>query len=342
MAVLMRIIFQACFLLCLGAATSLSALPATTNLGIRDTFFTLNGQDTFLYGISYYGGLGAPEEFLQKDFADMQRYRFNWLRVWATWSSGSNDVSAVDAEGSPREPFLSRLKHLVAECDRRGLAVDITLSRGKGLTGPARLQTFAAHQQAVETLVLALKPWRNWYLDLSNERNIRDARFTSIEDLARLRALVRKLDPARLVTASDGGDISLDDLHTYLRDAELDFVCQHRPRDPVSPAQTASKTAQYLEWMKIVGRVVPLHYQEPFRRGYAKWQPKAPDFITDARTAYSSGAAGWCFHNGEERGDPNGPKRCFDLRDKRLFDQLDAEEFKALENIRALRASGNF
>ena len=41
-----------------------------TELGINGTQFTLNGTPTFLYGISYYGALGAPEEFIRRDLDD--------------------------------------------------------------------------------------------------------------------------------------------------------------------------------------------------------------------------------------------------------------------------------
>jgi beta-galactosidase GanA len=79
-------------------------------LGVRDTRFTVNGEPTFLLGMSYYGGLGAPEEFVRRDLDDLKRHGFNWVRVWATWGAFDRDVSAVDAEGRPREPFLGRLK----------------------------------------------------------------------------------------------------------------------------------------------------------------------------------------------------------------------------------------
>ena len=59
----------------------------------------------------------------------MKKYGINWVRVWVTWSSGGQDVSAVDAEGSPREPYWTKLKWLVAECDRAGVVVDLTISR---------------------------------------------------------------------------------------------------------------------------------------------------------------------------------------------------------------------
>jgi hypothetical protein len=305
---------------------------AATELGVQGTQFTLNGTPTFLLGISDYGALGASDEFIRQDLDDMQRYGFNWIRVWATWAAFGNDVSAVDGDGKAREPFLSKLKSLIAQCDKRGMVVDVTLSRGNGVTGKLRLQTLEAHKRAVETLVTALKEYRNWYLDLSNERNIRDQRFSNFEDLKQLRDAAKRLDPQRLITASHAGDVSRDELRDYLLNVRVDFISLHRPRNAESPKQTEAKSRQYLAEMKDVGRVVPLHYQEPFRRGFGKWQPKAEDFITDLRGAKSGGAAGWCFHNGAERDKSDGtPRRSFDLREKRLFEQLDEEEMKTIE-----------
>ena len=299
-----------------------------TRLGIQGTRFTLNDRPAFLLGISFYGALGASEDAIRQDLDEMKRRGFNWIRVWATWRALDNDVSAVDAEGNAREPFLGKLRRLVEECDRRGMVVDVTLSRGNGVTGPPRLQSLAAHRRAVESLVTALKPWANWYLDLSNERNIRDRRYTDYADLRELRAAVRRLDPQRLVTASHAGDISREDLGEYLRTVGVDFLAPHRPRHAGSPRQTEEKTRELLGWTRELGREVPVHCQEPFRRGFSpRWQPTAEDFATDLRQALSGGAAGWCFHNGDQRDRPAGqPRRSFDLRQKRLFEQLDDEE----------------
>ncbi|MBL7154843.1 MAG: hypothetical protein ISS79_14095 [Phycisphaerae bacterium] len=87
-----------------------------------------------------------------------------------------------------------------------------------------------------------------------------------------------------------------------------------------------------------MGTVVPLHYQEPFRRGFTKgWEPTVEDFVTDARGAVGSGAAGWCMHNGDQRDAPDGkPRRSFDMREQRLFDQLDDVEKEALERLSAI------
>jgi hypothetical protein len=314
---------------------------AATVLRIKDTRFSLNGRPTFLLGISYYGALGSSEAALKQDLDEMQRHGFNWLRLWATWYAFEHDVSAVDGEGNPRPQYLERLKSLVADCDRRGMVVDVTFSRGNGVTGPQRLQSLAAHRRAVETVIGALRPHRNWYLDLSNERNIRDARHTSDEDLKVLRDVVRKLDPERLVTASHAGDIDDGDLRDYLQQVRVDFISPHRPRDVESPGQTAAKSREYLAAMKALGRVVPLHCQEPFRRGFGGWEPTADDFLTDLRSAIAGGAAGWCFHNGDERDQKDGrPRRSCDLREGRLFDQLDAEEMKVVAGVRRVLETG--
>lgn len=315
----------ACLLCCL---VSPGPVQGATHLGVEGTRFTLNGVPTFLLGISYYGALGAPAGFVRRDLDDMKRHGFNWIRVWATWAAFTNDVSAVDAEGHAREPYMAKLAALVADCDRRGMVVDVTLSRGNGITGPGRLATTASHQRAVETLVTGLKEYRNWYLDLGNERNIQDQRFVSFAELRQLRDAAKRLDPGRLITASHaGGELSREDVARYLTEVRLDLLAPHRPRERGSPAQTEAVTHASLGWIRELGREVPWHYQEPFRRAYGSWQPAAGDFATDLAGARAGGAAGWCFHNGDARGRPgNEPRRSFDLRERRLFEQFDEEE----------------
>lgn len=307
-----------------------------TVLGIDGARFTINGRPEFLLGASYYGGLGASDEIRRADFDKLQECGFNWVRVWATWAAFGGDLSAVEpTTGEPRQPYLQTLQKLVADCDHRGMIVDVSLSRGKSEAAPARLPTHESHCRAVRTLVEALKPYRNWYLDLSNERNIGDSRHTSIAELRALREIVRELDPGRLVTASQGGDIGEDELRDYLKDVGVDFITPHRPRNAGSPAETGAKTRDYLAAMRDLGRVVPVHFQEPFRRGYdAGWQPSADDFWTDLAQAREGGAAGWCFHNGDQRGVKGSrPRRSFDLREQPLFEQLDAEERRVIARL---------
>jgi hypothetical protein len=314
-----------------GAESAESKQPeARTSLGIAEGKFTLNAQPAFLLGISYYGGLGAPVEFIRRDLDDLQGHGFNWVRIWATWNAFDQDLSAVDRRGGPREPFLGRLEAFILECDRRKLIVDVTLTRGA-----KTLPDFEAHKRAVETLVNALKARSNWYLDLANEHDVRDGRYVPPQELKILRESVRRLDTSRLVTASSGGhDLNEQEVREALLTIGLDFLSPHRPRAPGSPSHTEEKTRACLDWMRSLGRVAPVHYQEPFRRGYAAWQPAAADFLVDLRGAVAGGAAGWCFHNGAQRGAPDAqPRRSFDLTSKRLFDQLDDAEREVVSQV---------
>ena len=279
--------------------------------------------------------------FVEQDLDDLQRYGFNWLRVWATWGAFREDVSAVDIHGGARKPYLARLQRLIAECDRRGLVVDVTLTRGRvtsEIGDGGRLPDLAAHQQAVETLVKSLSSHRNWYLDLANERDVRDDRHVNTSELKQLRRLVRQLDPARLVTASFGGhDLSQEDVREALQEIGLDFLAVHRPRDADSPSQTEARTRECLAMMREAGRVAPVHHQEPFRRGYGDWEPTAEDFLTDLRGAYAGGAAGWCLHNGQQKNTADHqPRRSFDLRTRRLFDQLDKDELQVVRQAKGM------
>ena len=325
------------------ASSGSSSAPAVeaATLGIDGSRFTLNGNPAFLLGLSYYGALGASEDFMRRDLDDAERHGFNWLRVWATWESFGNDVSAVDSDGQSRQPFMDKLKWLIAECDRRDLVVDLTLTRGKrppGATSVGRLPDLKSHQRAVDTVVNALKQHRNWYLDLANEHDLRDERYVPLAELKDLREAVRRIDPLRLVTASFGGhDLIEQDVRDALVTARLDFLSPHRPRNSQSPAQTEARTRECLALMTQIGRVVPVHFQEPFRRGYSAWEPSAADFLADLRGAVAGGAAGWCFHNGSQGDAPDKePRRSFDLRNKRLFDQLDAEEQKVVGKAAAV------
>ncbi|NQV35923.1 MAG: hypothetical protein HQ515_24745 [Phycisphaeraceae bacterium] len=312
-----------------------------TRLEIAGTQFTINGKPAFLHGISYYGALGARRRFVVRDLDDMQRHGFNWIRVWATWSAFDNDVSAVDNEGRVRESQMEKLKWLLTECDRRGIIVDVTLTKGEGRLGNAHVSALEKHAQALETLTSELREWRNWYLDMANEHNIRSkslvTKFVSFEDARTLRNRVKKVDEQRLVTISYVRDPSKEDVRRYLLDVQVDFLSPHRPRNPKSARETATMTRQYLTWMREFGRLIPIHYQEPFRRDFSKgWQPTAEDFQADLEGAIEGGAAGWCFHNGDNRWGPDAePRRSFDMRQRRLFEQLDSVELEAVKKMAA-------
>lgn len=294
-------------------------------------YFTLDGKPTFLLGISYYGGAGVSDPAsLKADLDDIAAAGFNWVRVWATWSHGEN-VSVVNADGSVRQPYMSRLKTLIRECDRRGIVVDVTMTRGESPMPLSR----AEHLACAQTLARELKPFRNMYFDVANERDVGDARHVPLEEVGELIGAIKHIDPDRLCTAS-GVPGSVEELSAYLGVGRCDFIAPHLGREPTSPAQTEARVREFIGWMEKLGKRVPIHLQEPFRRDYNRFQPTAKDFYTDAIGAKKGGGAGWCLHNGSSRLSADGrPHRSFLMSgsEGRLFKQLDGVEGEVVKQI---------
>jgi len=294
-------------------------------------YFTLDGKPTFLLGISYYGGTSVSDPAsLKADLDEIAAFGFNWIRVWATWDPGEN-VSAVAPDGGVREPFMSRLKTLIRECDRRGMVVDVTMSRGKSPMPSNQ----AEHLACARTLARELKLFRNVYFDVGNERDVGDSRHVPLTEVGALIAAIKIVDRERLCTAS-GTPGSAEDLRDYLQTGRCDFIAPHLGRDPESPSQTEATVRKFIDWMTKLGTRAPVHLQEPFRRDYNEFQPTVKDFYTDAMGAKKGGAAGWCLHNGSSRlSRDQKPHRSFLMSDKegRLFKQLDEVEREVCKGI---------
>ncbi|MGD9496310.1 MAG: cellulase family glycosylhydrolase [Armatimonadota bacterium] len=318
----------------IGAALTTSPTWAV-ELGVDGTHFTLDGEPTFLLGVSYYGGCARTPELMARDLDDLRARGINWVRVWATWDM-YDTTPAVDTAGAPQEPAISALRELVSLADARGMVVDVTLHRGGVLT------TDEAHLAAVRTIARELRRRRNVYIDVANERDVRDNRYVSPQECRALRDAIREIDPARLVTASCTFG-SAQELAEFLEVTQLDFITPHLPRNADDPAKTQERVERYLAWMQETGRIVPVHLQEPFRRDYGAWQPDTEDFLTDLRGAVAGGAAGWCLHNGSNRhADDGEPRRSFDLHEGRgpFLDTLDEVERAVLEAMAGVAGGG--
>ena len=150
----------------LAAAAPANEAPASHGivLGIDGSAFTINGKKTFLLGASYYGALAAPDDFIARDLDDLKTLGCNWIRVFAVWDAFDNNVSAVDTAGKAREPYLSKLKAVVAAAEKRGMVVDVTLARMPCL--PTQEAHFGGGNPGQGAQGL-----RNVYFDLANERD---------------------------------------------------------------------------------------------------------------------------------------------------------------------------
>jgi hypothetical protein len=321
--------------LCLIFPIWLFASPAgAVELGISQdgAYFTLDGVPTYLNGISYYGVESVSQpRLIGQDLNDMARDGLNWIRVWVFWSNGGENVSVLTPEGAVREPYMSRLKRLITEGDSRGMVVDVTMCRG----GPQAPGEQAAHLACARQLAEELKPYRNVYFDMANERDVGDARHVTLRDVGELIRAVKAIDPKRLCTAS-GNPGSRSELEQYIAMAHCDFLAPHLSRNPESPSKTVSRVRELAGWMAELNRRVPIHLQEPFRRGYNSWQPAQEDYYRDDSGAKVTGAAGWCLHNGSQEASPDHrPFRSFLMNEKegRLYAQLDAVERDVARNI---------
>lgn len=141
------------------------------------------------------------------------------------------------------------------------------------------------------------------------------------------------IDSRRVGTAS-GYPGSREELADYLRIGKVDFIAPHLGRGEGSAAKTYGEVRQLIGWMEELGCRVPIHLQEPFRRGYAQYEPTVDDFIRDCSGAKLAEAAGWCLHNGADGNtDDRRPWRSFNMSKERLYPQLDGVERIAAKSI---------
>jgi hypothetical protein len=268
----------------------------------------------------------------------MQQDGINWIRVWVTWQypvTTGEDVSAVDwksGTGAAREPYMTRLKQLVAECNSRGMIVDCTFSSDYLQDIPN------THIECVKTLATHLKNYRNVYFDVANEFGSNE--WGSKYPYSRITGLINKvkeIDSTRLCTASGGNPLDLGSLEDLL-DTGVDFISPHFRGSNDTADKTVGNTKTIIQNMTTLNRRKPIHYQEPHRRNETNdtW-PTQDFYYRDITGAKIAEAAGWCFHNGCKTWDPPArPYRSFLMNNTEgcLYAQLDSVELDALNHIK--------
>ncbi|UCD30333.1 MAG: cellulase family glycosylhydrolase [Planctomycetota bacterium] len=344
-----------CLLVVIFAFASLVPLVAVQGVEIGITpdgrFFTIDGEPTFLNGVSYYGGCSiSTPSWVTADLDDMQADGFNWIRVWVIWAfpygSGGNDYACMTRSGAIREPYMSRLKTLITECNNRGMIVDCTWQRSDGSEWPSAPTNQTEHLAQVNTLTNELLPYRNVYFDLANEHNVTTRnRFVSLSECGQLIDAVHAIDPDRLCTVSKTGHGAFDtqaELNTFYTTTHCQFFAPHLGRYEDVPSLTVGTVQKCVTWMNNLGFRIPFHLQEPFREDWntSTFDPTIEDFYRDCTGGKIAEAAGWCLHNGSNRdaGDYR-PRRSFDMSNSegRLYDQfapiIPPEELTVAHNI---------
>jgi hypothetical protein len=284
-----------------------------TRFGIAEDRFTLDGQPTFLLGVSYFDG----RNWHQEDLDELAARKFNLIRIWLDWG----DHSFFDASGALAAQ--DTLLDLVHACAARGIVVDATiLDTDLTLSPPAA---------AVESAVLALGSEPNVFFDLANEHDHAGNTFSHDDVTALAQAARAKNADMRYTVSSQGGhivdDLTLDagNIDAEIIGCGLDFLTPHLSRTADFYDKTDQRVGMIKEYLATIGKTIPVYLQEEARRGHSGLDPTKDQFLQAAREARDAGAAAWILHT--DAG--------FDLAAASFFESLDPEEHATVDALGA-------
>ncbi|HMF99057.1 MAG TPA: hypothetical protein VKE96_32375 [Vicinamibacterales bacterium] len=318
-------------LACLAAA--LVAAPAPAALSVSQQNILVDGQRTFLTGVSLFDGLG-PVPPRDGDLDALGPWGVNTVRVWAHWHT-----AIYQADGALTAEGRSRLLALVGRLQARNVILELVLLRPGQLPGQpfAVFASEAARIKAVEATTEALRPFRNVLFDLYNEHDHPDGPISHAAARA-LRDRVKAIDSARLVTISSteshlvssagtidasGGRNLREEAGSGPDSVAVDIVAPHFPRTDSWVAATADRIKTVRMALDGIGSHAPIYLNEERRAD--KGVRIAPAAYSGARAAAANaGAAGWVFHTNAG----------FELSKTAFLDALSPDERAGLVGLR--------
>ena len=308
------------------------SIARAQTLGIDGSRFTVDGQPRFLLFVSYFDGLrranangGAGD--VDTDFAYLKRVGYDGVRLLVNWQydcgSGPTDGQKLLAEdGTVNESLWPVFVRFLERAAAHRLLVDVTFNRDTYATA-IPVDAYRTAIAGVAKRLLADGGYRHVLFDVQNEYPIHGL---TAPDVHGILAAVKKVDPARIVTASGGGGDILDD-------PAMDVVAYHDSREDDWP-QAGTIRRQLDEIRRTVPAGKPVYLQEPmpFRKfhpdcGHGEW-PRPTDARRAASHAKRHGAAAWTFHT----------RQSFDLRSRTLSQILDGDPEQKAE-LEAVGAS---
>jgi Cellulase (glycosyl hydrolase family 5) len=306
--------------------------PKKHKIQISKGLFVVRGHPSFLLGISYFDALSAPPEILEADLAFLRVRRFNTIRIWASWYDHFQPraTSIIRKNGTLNPDGVERLKGVLNATKAKNILVILVFSRD-ALPGV----TFNNYRLGIRRVASVLKPYRFVMFDVQNETNhcgVTDAECTghlTLTQVAAIRKAVKEIDPQRLVTASrnqDGFIPGKDDYQSFHNTGNVDFIATHRP-SRTKDGTWANQTDDEVQSIRsVLGPAIPVLFDEPNRCGNNMECVSSSEsnyFVTAAKNAKTSGAAGWIFHT----------KAGFHLSRRPLSSQLIPIEKSALDRI---------
>jgi hypothetical protein len=313
----------------LGLAASLATQSAMAPvIGVSRDQFTIDGKARFLVLVSYFDALDANEAVLREDFGNFERHGIDGVRIFANWwdcadmdtCKQPSPRTLMDAHGGLRPAQLDRLRHVLALAASHRLVVDLTFTR-ETVRDEGRALDAAGYERGLVAVTRALKDQAPHVLfDLQNEVEIH-----GFENVDRVRATLRQIDPTRLVTASTG---SVDLVRKFDALDAVDVMAFHDPR----VRDWWTRTASVVRELKAISQR-PIYLQEPTAYQVVGARPGRDDtdadhFRTALRAAREAGAAAWVFHT----------RKGFRLDDRSFTAQQEPGEREFLRTLEASRA----
>jgi len=309
-----------------GAAARAQSAPA---VGLSGDRFIVDGQPTFILGVSYFDWVG----WSASDLDAFQARQFNCIRIFVDYRPEAWDPSVAPGSRSGFNPDSSlrnssSLLGLVRACAARGIIVDVTIFAGSS-------NLLSSLDAATRNVVRLLRNEPNVFYDMVNEHNSKS--FSSHSALAGLIAAARQEDGDAVLMFSSHGDYNADPPGHIITSGETvnqanvneelnagsQMITPHLFRSADWYDRIDRRVATLKSYLSSIGWNVPVFLQEEARRGDGSpgaWVGR-DQLLQAAREARDSGAAGYVFHTAAG----------FDLRNSTFFSNLDGEERAAID-----------
>ncbi|MEQ1656480.1 MAG: hypothetical protein ABL960_12340 [Nitrospira sp.] len=272
-------------------------------IGKSGSRFTIDGQPTFLLGVSYYDVMNWHDS----DLAEFQSRGYNLIRTFLELGT-QTALDPVTGQFSGQQKVLD----LIRAANDRGIVVDITvLNWGGGKIGNALGPGNSIAGIAVANVINALKNEPNVLFDIRNEHNLKEENVAGVPvevsdagPLYQLTNLALSLHPQGLIFASDAGLVfdppdynqaNATRVGEELNLGHFSLLAPHLNRS----SDWAAKTGQRIASLRTAaGPQVPIYLQEENRQRWPDSSVNYPasDFLAAATQAKNAGAAAWIFH----------------------------------------------
>ncbi|MGH7957771.1 MAG: hypothetical protein ACREH8_12300 [Opitutaceae bacterium] len=193
-------------LLAVAAAFCLIPVHAAT-LTVRDRVLLIDGQPAKLWGIRVASASQTPD-LTDQLVAQLDDYRAHGVNTVAVYYMGSlglhGDPFSPDGHAIDRD-HQARMDAIIRALDDRGMVAIVGIFYQR--TVKASLRDWAAAQNAVRTVAIALQPHRNIVLNIANEQNTSHyqnlpwGRVREPAALIELCRIAKAADPRRIVGA---------------------------------------------------------------------------------------------------------------------------------------------